>query len=138
MRVLHPGAKAENMPVRIGYRRTEAGFRDGILTVDVTAAQTEPVFKLISTTEFVEETRFPIEGNARAENVGLQIHRVQSVPIRPVNVDLEIPVGGGPKRPSGDDIVGKAKAGGRFFAKVGNLRVAGKVHRRRTAITHAE
>src|SRR6266542_2805828 len=57
---------AEYMAFGIGHHGIETGVRHRVLAVNVTEADPEPIFKKTRRAEFVEEARFPVEGQRRA------------------------------------------------------------------------
>ena len=87
-----PDARAEDVAVGVRYQWIEAFVRNGVLAVDVPGADVEAARELASDAKFVEEAGFPIEWE-RDVSAGLaQGQGVEAVPIRPVEVELKIPV----------------------------------------------
>lgn len=94
---------ADEMPVGIGNGGAEVVVGNRVFTEHVAGADMVVVFEVAGGSEFVDKTRFPVEGHFLAGAIfGFDGNAVEYVPVGPVEVEFDVPGLGGSKRVADD------------------------------------
>src|SRR5947207_14597191 len=101
---------AENVAIRVGDNRVETRIGNRVLAVDITGAHAIIVPKIVRRAEFVEKARSPVKRELQRRTL-LHYDRVQAVPIGPIHIDFEIPIGHWTKGNTPDDVSREMKLG---------------------------